>query len=98
MSSKSGKTKKKAKESTVSPLFALSPPSLSKESTVVYKRSWWVVSQLRPYRANAKWEDFEKLASDLLLKFTDADTQIAIKLEQSMTAFYQNQPDRALDR
>ena len=97
MSSKSDKTKKKAKESTVFPLFALSPPSLSKESTLVYKRSWWVFSQLRPYRASGKWEDFEKLASDLSLKFTDADTQIAIKLEQSLRADYQNQPDRALE-
>ena len=97
-SSKSDKTKKKAKESTVhvSPLFALGPPSLSKESTGLYKRSWWVVNQLRSCRANGKWEDFEKLASDLLLKFTDTDTQIAIKLEQGMNACYQNQPDRAL--
>ena len=96
MPSKSDKTKKKAKESTVSPLFTLSAPSLSKESTLLHKRSWWVFSQLRAYRANAKWEDFEKLARDLLLKFTDADTQIAIKLEQSLKANYQNQPDRAL--
>ena len=97
-SSKSDKTKKKTKESTVhvSPLFALSPPSLSKESTVLYKRSWWVLNQLRSCRANAKWEDFDELASDLLLKFTDKDTQIAIKLEQGMNACYQNQPDRAL--
>ena len=87
-SSKSDKTKKKAKESTVQvpPLFALSPPSLSKECTVLYKRSWWVVNQLRSCRANAKWEDFEKLASKLLLKFTDSDTQIAIKLEQGINA------------
>ena len=96
ISSKTGKAKKMAKESTVSPLFALSPPSISKESTVLYKRSWWVTNQLRPYRASAKWEDFDKHASDLLLKFTDADTHIAIKLEQSMSAHYQNQPDRAL--
>ena len=96
-SSKSDKTKKKATESTVSPAsFALSAPSLSKESIVLHKRSWWVFSQLRSYRANSKWKDFEKLASDLLLKFTDADTQIAIKLEQSMKAHLKNQPDRAL--
>ena len=95
--SKSDRTKKKAQESTVLPLFALSAPSLCKESTVRHKRSWWVFSQLRSYRANAKWEDFEKLASDLLLKFNDADTQIAIKFEQSMfKSYYQNQPDRAL--
>ena len=96
ISSKTGKAKKMAKKSTVSPLFALSPPSISKESFVLYKRSWWVTNQLRPYRASAKWEDFDKHASDLLLKFTDADTHIAIKLEQSMSAHYQNQPDRAL--
>ena len=47
ISSKSGKTKKKAKESTVSPMFALSPPSLCKESSVLYKRSWWVANQLQ---------------------------------------------------
>ena len=94
-SSTSGKTKKKATERAVSPLFALSPPSSSKESSVLYKRSWWVVNQLRPWRNNAKWEDFDKIASDLLLTFTDADTQIAIKLEQSLGACYQNQPGRA---
>ena len=94
-SSTSGKTKKKATERAVSPLFALSPPSSSKESSVLYKRSWWVVNQLRPWRNNAKWEDFDKIASDLLLTFTDADTQIAIKLEQSMGACLQNQPGRA---
>ena len=96
ISSKTGKAKKMAKESTVSPLFALSPPSISKESAVLYKRSWWVTNQLRPYRASAKWEDFDKHGSDLLLKFTDTDTHKAIKLEQSMNAHYQNQPDRAL--
>ena len=96
ISSKSGKTKKKVKESTVSPLFALSPTSLSKESTVVYNKSWWVVNHLRSCRTNAKWKDFDKYASDLLLTFTDADTQIAIKLEQSIRAHDQNEPDRAL--
>ena len=96
MSSKSRKVKKKAREITVSPLLVLSPPSLSKESNVLYKRSWWIVNQLCSCRKNAKWEDFDELASDLLLKFTDADTQITIKLEQGMKAFYQNQPDRAL--
>ena len=95
-SSKSGKVKKKAREITVSPLLVLSPPSFSKESNVLYKRSWWVVNQLWSCRKNANWEAFDELASDLLLKFTDADTQITIKLEQSMKSLYQNQPDRAL--
>ena len=97
ISSKSGKGKKMGTESSVSPLLALSPPSLSKESTMLYKRSWWVVNQLRSCRNSLKSEDFNKHASDLLIRFTDADTQIAIKLEQSMHACYrQNQPDRAL--
>ena len=96
MSSKSGKIKKKAREITVSPLLVFSPLSFSKESNVLYKRSWWVVNRLWSCRKNAKWEDFDELASDLLLKFTDADTQITIKLEQSKKLHYQNQPDRAL--
>ena len=96
ISSKTGKVKKMTKESTVSLLFALSLPCLSEESTVLYKRSWWVTNQLRSYRNSFKSEDFYKHASDLLLTFTDADTNIAIKLEQSMKASYQNQPDRAL--
>ena len=96
MSSKSRKVKKKAREITVSPLFVLSPPALSKESNVLCKRFWWIVNQLCSYRKNAQWEDFDELASDLLLKFTDADAQITIKLEQGMKSLYQNQPDRAL--
>ena len=97
MSSKSRKVKKKAPgEITVSPLLVLNPPSFSKESNVLYKRSWWIVNQLWSCRKNAKWEDFDELASGLLLTFTDADTQITIKLEQSMKSLYQNQPDRAL--
>ena len=96
MSSKSGKDKKKAEEITVSPMLVLSSPSFSEESNVLYERSWWAVNQLWPCRKNAQWEDFDELASDLLLKFTDADTHIAIKLEQSMKSLYQNQPNRAL--
>ena len=96
MSSKSGKVKKEAREITVSPLLVLSPPSFSKESNVLCKRSWWIVNQLCSYRKNAQWEDFDELASDLLLKCTDADAQITIKLEQGMKSLYQNQPDRAL--
>ena len=92
----SGKDKKMDTESSVSPFLALSPPSLSKESTILYKRSWWVVNQLRSCRNSLKSEDFNKHASDLLLRFTDADTQIAIKLEQSMHASDQSKSDRAL--
>ena len=89
-------TKLKAKESAVSPLFALSPSSLSEESTVLYKRCSWVVKRLQSSRDNARWEDFDNYVSKLLQIFTDADTQIAIKLEQSVGACYQSKPDRAL--
>ena len=55
-----------------------------------------IVNKLCSYRKNAQWEDFDELASDLLLKFTDADTKTDLKLEQGMKSLYQNQPDRAL--
>ena len=63
---------------------------------MLYKRSSWVVNQLQSRRDNAKWEDFDQYANDLLQTFADADTQIAIKLEQSVQACYRNQPDCAL--
>ena len=59
-------------------MLVLSPPSFSEESNVLYKRSWWVVNQLLPCRKNVQWEDFDELVSNLLLKFADADTQIAM--------------------
>jgi len=97
LNSSKAKKKKKTKERTVSPLFALSPPSLSKESTAVYERSWGVAVQLRSCRSNGKWRDFDKRARDLLLEFTDADTKIAIKLEQGLKVYYyQGQSDLAL--
>ena len=95
-SSKSGKTRKTAKARSVSPLFKLSPASLSEESTMLLERSSEVMNQLQSCRDNAKWEDFDKYASDLLLKFPDTDTRIAIKLEQSVGACYQNELERAL--
>ncbi|XP_078384344.1 uncharacterized protein LOC144666814 [Oculina patagonica] len=95
-SSKSCKTRKNGKARIVSPLFKLSPASLSEKSMVLYKRSSRVMNELQSRRDNAKWEDFDKYASDLLFEFTDADTQIAIKLEQSVGACYQNELERSL--
>ena len=54
------------------------------------------MKRLQSSRDNARWKDFDNCASKLILKFTDADTQAAIKLEQSVEACYQNEPDRAL--
>ena len=94
--SKSGKTTRKAKARVVSPLCALSPAALSEECMVLYKRSLWVMNELQSRRDNAKWEDFDKYASDLLYEFVDTDTQVAIKLEQSVGACYQNKLELSL--
>jgi len=94
--SKSGKTRRKTKARIVSPLFALSPAALSEECVELYKRSLRVMNQLQSRRDNAKWEDFDKYASGLLCEFTDTDTQIAIKLEQSVGACYQNKLELSL--
>jgi len=98
-SSKSGKSGRKSTGSAISPFFALmNPPSLSKESITLYKRSWWVVNQLQSRIDRANYEGCDEYARDLLLTFTDVDTQIAVKLSQSVGACYgKNRPDRALE-
>ena len=93
---KSGKTRRKTKARIVSPLFALSPAALSEDCVELYKRSLWVMNQLQSRRDNAMWEDFDKYASGLLCTFPDTDTQIAIKLEQSVGACYQNKLELSL--
>ena len=93
--SKSGKTRK-AKGRIVSPFFALSSAALSEECMVLYKRSLWVMKQLQSRRDNAKWDDFDQYASGLLCDFADTDTQVAIKLEQSVGACYQNKLELSL--
>ena len=62
----------------------------------LYRRSSWVVNQLQSLRENAKWSDFDKFASNLSRAFPDTDTQMAIKLEQSVGACYQNELERAV--
>ena len=85
---------KKARK--IPPSFELGPASLSKESMKLCKRSSWVMKQLQSRRDNAKWDDFDKFSTELLLKFSDTDTQITIKLEQSVAACYRNDQERSL--
>ena len=94
--SKSGKTRRKTTARIVSPLFTWSSAALSEEYMELYRRSLWVMNQLQSRRDNAKWEDFDKHASGLLCEFADTDTQIAIKLEQSVGACYQNKLELSL--
>ena len=72
----------------IPPSFALEPASLSKTSAELVERSVSVVNQLQSFRNDGKWDDFDKLSSDLLLKLSDIDSQIIIKLEQSVGALY----------
>ena len=72
----------------IPPSFALEPASLSKTSAELVERSVSVVNQLQSLRNDGKWDDFDKLSSDLLLKLSDIDSQIIIKLEQSVGALY----------
>ena len=85
---------KKARK--IPPSFKLGPASLSKESMELCKRSSWVMKQLQSCRDNAKWDDFEKFSAELLLEFPETDTQITIKLEQSVAACYRNDLERSL--
>ena len=88
---------KQMEEKKVALSFKLGPAALSKESKELCKQSTWVVNQLQSRRNDAKWEDFDKFSCDLLLKFADADTQITIKLEQSVAALYRNDFDRSVE-
>lgn len=91
-----GKAKgKKARKIPPSP--ELAPASCSTQSVELYKRSSWVMKQLQSRRDNAKWEEFEQFAASLLLEFRDVDTQITIKLEQSVAACYRNELERSLE-
>ena len=69
---------------------------MPKTNTELCKRSVWAVNQLQSRRNDGKWDDFDKFAGDLLLKFPDTDTQITIKLEQSVAALYRNDFERSL--
>ena len=85
---KSVKPSEKTEVRKIPPSFALEPASLSKTSAELVERSVSVVNQLQSLRNDGKWDDFDKLSSDLLLKLSDIDSQIIIKLEQSVGALY----------
>ena len=85
---RSVKSSEKTEVRKIPPLFALEPASLSKTSAELVERSVSVVNQLQSLRNDGKWDDFDKLSSDLLLKLSDIDSQIIIKLEQSVGALY----------
>ena len=85
---KSVKRSEKTEVRKIPPSFALEPASLSKTSAELVERSVSVVNQLQSLRNDGKWDDFDKLSSDLLLKLSDIDSQIIIKLEQSVGALY----------
>ena len=85
---RSVKPSEKTEVRKIPPLFALEPASLSKTSAELVERSVSVVNQLQSLRNDGKWDDFDKLSSDLLLKWSDIDSQIIIKLEQSVGALY----------
>ena len=85
---KSVKPSEKTEVRKIPSSFALEPASLSKTSAELVERSVSVVNQLQSLRNDGKWDDFDKLSSDLLLKLSDIDSQIIIKLEQSVGALY----------
>ena len=85
---RSVKPSEKTEVRKIPPLFALEPASLSKTIAELVERSVSVVNQLQSLRNDGKWDDFDKLSSDLLLKLSDIDSQIIIKLEQSVGALY----------
>ena len=94
---KPGKPRKEVEDNRVALSFAeLGPASVSKESRELCKRSLWVMNQLQSRRNDAKWDDFDRLSYNLLLKFPDTDTQITIKLEQSKAAVYRNDLEGSL--
>ena len=85
---RSVKPSEKTEVRKIPPSFALEPASLSTTSAELVERSVSVVNQLQSLRNDGKWDDFDKLSSDLLLKLSDIDSQIIIKLEQSVGALY----------
>jgi len=94
---KPGKPRKEMTARKIPLSSELGPASLSKTNMELCKRSTWVVNQLQSHRNDAKWDDFDKFSRDLLLRFKDTDTQITIKLEQSVAALYRKDFERSLE-
>ena len=80
----------------VTPQSELEPASLTEEGMELFRRSMWVMKELQSLRDNARWSDFDDRANELLLSYTDIDTIVAIKLEQSVAACYKNDLEHSL--
>ena len=80
----------------VTPQSELEPASLTEEGMELFRRSMWVMKELQSLRDNARWSDFDGRANELLLSYTDIDTIVAIKLEQSVAACYKNDLEHSL--
>ena len=50
----------------------------------------WVMKELQSLHDNVRWSDFDDRANELLLSYSDTDTIVSIKLEQSVAACYKN--------
>lgn len=65
---------------------------LPAEVTGFFEQSLQIMEILRDLRDDGKWDEFNRMAEQLLKKYaTNIDLQIAIILEQGMAACYQNE-------
>ena len=92
----SRKPRKALATRNVTPQSELEPASLTEEGMELFRRSMWVMKELQSLRDNARWSDFDGRANELLLSYTDIDTIVAIKLEQSVAACYKNDLEHSL--
>ena len=92
----SRKPRKALATRNVTPQSELEPASLTEEGMELFRRSMWVMKELQSLRDNARWSDFDDRANELLLSYTDIDTIVAIKLEQSVAACYKNNLEHSL--
>ena len=92
----SRKPRKALATRNVTPQSELEPASLTEEGMELFRRSMWVMKELQSLRDNARWSDFDGRAIELLLSYTDIDTIVAIKLEQSVAACYKNDLEHSL--
>ena len=94
--SNSRKHRKALATRNVTPQSELEPASLTEEGMELFRRSVWVMKELQSLRDNARWSDFDDRANQLLLSYSDTDTIVAIKLEQSVAACYKNDLEPSL--
>ena len=92
----SRKPRKALATRNATPQSELEPASLTEEGMELFRRSMWVMKELQSLRDNARWSDFDDRANELLLSYTDIDTIVAIKLEQSVAACYKNDLEHSL--